>query len=171
MKEKSYKAYEYHTMMKIAYWGLPVLFLGIIIWFMFFGIGNYPRTRLPAGGGIALVIFQGVMDVMSKKAISIIFYTDKIEIAGRIIKISDIEHYYICIPLSDFFVLRLKTAHQKEILYIDKQYKEAIEHIMTKSNKPIIKINSDKWLYGHLVPMCLAIILIMSAVVISNTLL
>lgn len=169
MEEKIYRVYEYYTMMRLAYWSLPVLLIAVLIWFILFGTYDYPKvSRMPVGGGIILVIFEIVLYLMKKRYQYISFGKEKIVIADKNIKISDIEHYYICLPLTDLCLLRLTTSHHKHLLYIGKEHKEEIQKIMMIYKKTMIKTKEDRWSYGHMIPMCLAVILIIFAMVIGS---
>ncbi len=142
-KKIEVKVYDYFTMRKIAFIWLPV-----------FSIAAYISASLESIRFIAMFVIVGsvyglILTQMKKKAVIVSFSDKEFSINNETVLLSQIENYYICLPLNELFMLRLEIDDKNKILYIGKEYREQIENYL--ENVPVKKNLYDVYLkYSHL---------------------
>lgn len=134
------KAYNYYTMMKMAYLWLPVISVVAVI------SSSFEKLRFFLYMTVVAATYGGVLNQMRKKSIQSVFSRNSITIDKEIILLSDIENYYTCLPLNELFMLRLTTKNGKKVLYIGKEFREEIETFLQNTQIPIKKTANDTFL-------------------------
>ncbi|HWW42743.1 MULTISPECIES: hypothetical protein, partial [unclassified Pedobacter] len=140
------KGYYYQTMMKTAYMWLPVFAIVILI------CSFFEKLRFVLYPTVVAATYTLIINQLKKKSIQVCFENDEIELNGIRIPISDIEEYYISLPLNELLMLRLKTKCKSEAVFLEKESKEAIEIFFSNVNIKSKKNGYDTYLkYSHLI--------------------
>lgn len=144
-ESKTYKVYEYNTMMKTSLLLLPVFSVVAVISNMF---GNLRYILMLT---LASATFWGIIGKLKKKFVFIKLGENTISINNKKLHVSEIENYFTCLPLNELFMLRITTKNGKEVFYIKKKFRTEIENVMNNYHIPFKKTNNDIWLkYSHL---------------------
>ena len=145
MNTKEFKAYEYYTMMRTAYLWLPVFAIVILISSFFEKIQFLLYTTFGAA------TYYTIIGKLKKKSVSIIFSKDTVTINKNQIAITEINDYYLCLPLNRLFMLRLNTKNGRVVVYLETECRAEVENILERYEIPAKKTRSDIWLkYSHL---------------------
>lgn len=144
-ESKTYKVYEYNTMMKTSLLLLPVFSIVAVISNMF---GNLRYILMLT---LASTTFWGIIGRLKKKFVFIKLGENTISIDNKKLYVIEIENYFTCLPLNEMFMLRITTKNGKEVFYIKKEFRTEIENVMNNYHIPFKKTNNDIWLkYSHL---------------------
>jgi len=142
----SVKGYYHQTVIKTAYLWLPIFA------FVIFICSYFEKYRFILYISVVATTYAFILHQLKKKAVEINFGQDKITISSFEILISDLESYYISLPLNELIILRMRTRNSNESIYIDKDKKEIILKFLQQHRIAEKRISYDYYLqYGHLI--------------------